>query len=74
MATAPTHAGPHWRVPLDNGDGVLCEEFWVLSLSLLMEKVGLPMALQQEFGPNFKGLPKVSGVTTNHWVFLRCDW
>ena len=32
-------------------------------------KVGLPLALWQESGPNFKGLPKVSGVVTNHWVF-----
>ena len=37
-------------------------------------KVGLPLALWQESEPNFKGLPKVSGVATNHWVFLRCDW
>ena len=29
-------------------------------------KVGLPLALWQESGPNFKGLPKVSEVTTNH--------
>ena len=45
------------------------------SLSLSKwRKVGLPLALWQESKPNFKGLPKVSGVTTNHWVFLRCDW
>ena len=37
-------------------------------------KVGLPLALWQESRPNFKGLPKVSRVATNHWVFLRCDW
>ena len=37
-------------------------------------KVGLPLVLWQESRPNFKGLPKVSGVATNHWVFLRCDW
>ena len=36
-------------------------------------KVGLPSALWQKSGPNFKGLPKVSGVATNHWVSLRCD-
>ena len=48
-----------------------------LSLSLSLSrwrKVGLPLALWQESRPNFKGLPKVSGVATNHWVFLRCDW
>ena len=45
----------------------------VLSLSR-WRKVGLPLALWQESGPLFKGLPKVSGVATNHWVFLRCDW
>ena len=22
----------------------------------------------------FKGFPKVNGVTTNHWGFLRCNW
>ena len=37
-------------------------------------KVGPPLALWQDSGPNFKGLPMVSRVTTNHWVFLRCDW
>ena len=51
----------------------VCAELWVLSLSR-WRKVGLPLVLGQESGPNFKGLPKVSGVTTNHWVFLRCDW
>ena len=40
----------------------------------LWRKVGLPLAVWQESGPNFKRLPKVSGVATNHWVFLRCDW
>ena len=29
-------------------------------------KVGLPFVLGQEFGPNFKGLPKVNGVPINH--------
>ena len=37
-------------------------------------KVGLPLVLGQESGPNFKGLPKVSGVAANHWVFSGCDW
>ena len=44
-----------------------------LSLSQ-WRKVGLPLVLWQESRPNFKGLPKVSRVATNHWVFLRCDW
>ena len=44
-----------------------------LSLSL-WRKVGLPLALWQEPGPNFRWLPKVSGIAINHWVFLRCDW
>ena len=52
---------------------VLRAELRVLSLSQ-WRKIGLPLALWQESGPNFKGLPKVSGVTINHWVFLRCDW
>ena len=59
--------------PSRYGDGVLRKELWVLSLSRL-RKVGLPLALRQESEPNFKGLPKVSGVATNYWVFLRCDW
>ena len=37
-------------------------------------KVCLTLILWQESKPNFKGLSKVSGVTINHWVFLRCDW
>ena len=45
----------------------------VLSLSL-WRKVGLPLALWQGSRPNFKGLPRVSEVATNHWVFLSCDW
>ena len=44
------------------------------ALSLRRRKVGLPLVLWQDHGPNFKGLPKVSGVATNHWAFLRCDW
>ena len=34
----------------------------------------LPLEVWQESWPNFKGLPKVSEVATNYWVFLRCDW
>ena len=44
---------------------VLCLPRW--------RKVGLFLALWQDFGPNFEGLSKVSGVATYHWVFLRCD-
>ena len=36
-------------------------------------KVGLPLEVWQESWPNFRWLPKVSEVATNHWVFLRCD-
>ena len=43
-------------------------------LSLLVEGICLPLEVWQESWPNFKGLPKVSEVATNHWVFLRCDW
>ena len=50
--------------------GVVRAEPRVLSLSQ-WRKVGLPLALWQEFGPNFKGLPKANGVATNHWVFSR---
>ena len=34
----------------------------------------LHLEVWQESWPNFKGLPKVSEVATNHWVFLRYDW
>ena len=54
-------------------DGVVRTRLWVLSLSV-EEGICLPLALWQESGPNFKGLPKVSEVATNYWVFLRCDW
>ena len=37
-------------------------------------QVGLPLALWQDSGPKFKRIPKVNEVSTNHWVFLRCDW
>ena len=46
-------------------------EFWLLSLSR-WRKVGLPLALWQESGPNFKGF--TNGKWIRHWVFLRCDW
>ena len=42
-------------------------------LSLLVEEGRLPLVLWQESEPNFKGLPKVSGVATNDWVFLKYD-
>ena len=73
VVTAPACAGPRWRAPLDMHVYCVRAELWVLSLSR-WRKVGLPFVLWQEYGPNFKGLPKVSGVATNHWVFLRCDW
>ena len=37
-------------------------------------KVGLPLVLWQKSRLNFRRLQKVNGVSTNHWVFLRCDW
>ena len=73
VAIASARARPHWRAPLDSDEGVLHAGLRVLSLSR-WRKVGLPLVLRQESGPNFKGLPKVSGVATNYWVFLRCDW
>ena len=46
-----------------------------LSLSLSVERgICLPLEVWQESWPNFKGLPKVSEVATDHWVFLKCDW
>ena len=73
VVTTPTRAGPvggpSWCICMLFARSFRCS----LSLSW-WRKVGLPLALWQEFGPNFKGLPKVSGVTTNYWVFLRCDW
>ena len=53
--------------------GVVHVELRVLSLSV-EEGICLPLTVWQESWPNFKGLPKVSEVTTNHWVLLRCDW
>ena len=51
-----------------------CVFVWSFRCSLSRwRKIGLPLVLGQESRPNFKGLPKVSGIATNHWVFLRCD-
>ena len=68
------HARGPIRGPLTEY-GVCCvlrAELRVLSLS--GEEGRSTFGIMQESGPNFKGLPKVSGVATNHWVFLRCDW
>ena len=71
MATAPACMGPRWRAAL----GVIVLFTWSFGCSLSRwRKVGLPLVLGQESGPNFKGLPKVSGFATNHWFFLWCDW
>ena len=73
--------GARWR-PLPSEWCCKCAHVWCVawfvwgfrcSLSQ-WRKVGLPLVLWQESRQNFKGLPKVSGVATNHWVFLRCDW
>ena len=53
--------------------GLVRVELRVLSLSV-KEDICLPLAVWQEYWPNFKVLPKISEVTTNHWVFLNCDW
>ena len=70
-----TH-GARWR-PLF--DWLVClvgfMQCFKCSLSLSWwRKVCLPLELWQESWPNFRGLPKVSKVATNHWVFLRCEW
>ena len=70
MATLLHARGP-LKAPLD-----WCgsrEASGALSLSV-EEGIGLPLAVWQESWLNFKGLPKVSEVATNHWVFLRSDW
>ena len=67
-----TRLGPHWRALLGNKCVCFARSFGC-SLSR-WGNVGLPLVLWQESRPNFKGLPKVSGVDTNHWVFLRSDW
>ena len=72
VATAPTHTGPRWRTPLNDHVRVSREVSSALSLSV--EEGRSTFDVMAESGPNFKGLLKVSGVTTNHWVFLRCDW
>ena len=59
-----------YGAPLDVYTRVFCSELRVLSLSVEESR----SALWQESRLNFKGLPKVSGVATNHWVFLRCDY
>ena len=64
--------GARWRAPFD----MMVWYAWGFgcSLSLSVEEgICLSLALWQESGPNFKRLLKVSGVATNHWVFLRCD-
>ena len=69
--------GPMAAVPTGSVGGLsrMMLFTWSFGCSLSWwRKLGLPLALWQESGPNFKGLPKVSGVGTNHWVFLRCDW
>ena len=71
---APTRAGPVGGTSrLVGALGVIRAELWVLSLSM-EEGICLPLAVWQESWPNFKGLPKVSEVATDHWVFLKCDW
>ena len=44
------------------------------ALSLSVEESRSTFGVRAGIGPNFKRLPKVNGVATNHWVFLRCDW
>ena len=71
---APMHVGPVGGPSRLVGVlGVVRAELRVLSLSV-EEGICLPLAIWQESWPNLKGLPKVSEVATNHWVFLRCDW
>ena len=52
--------------------GVVYAGLRVLSLSV--EESRSTFGVRAGIGPNFKRLPKVNGVATNHWVFLRCDW
>ena len=74
VATTPACARPRWRVSLKMMVCAVCvAQSFGCSLSW-SRKVDLPSALWQESRLNFKGLPKLSGVITNHWVFLRCDW
>ena len=63
------------RGPLEAplNDGMVHVELRVLSYSI-EEVICLPSEVWQESWPNFRWLPKVSEVATNHWVFLRCDW
>ena len=59
--------------PLDVYACVFYAELWVLSLSVEEGRSTFGV-MARIYRPNFKGLPKVSRVATNHWVFLRCDW
>ena len=76
MAMLPAHARGLLEAPLDDCVRVVvCVVHAGLRvLSLLVKGICLPLEVWQESWPNFKGLPKVSEVATNHWVFLRCDW
>ena len=47
---------------------------WLRVLSLSMEEGRFTFGGMAGIWAKFKGLPKLSGVATNHWVFLRCDW
>ena len=72
VATAHSHARPI-------GDPSKCECVWFTrsfgcSLSLSIEEAKSTFCFIARIRANFKGLLKVSGVATNRWVFLRCDW
>ena len=66
VVTAPMRVGPLLVMMVLFAWGFRCSFYQ-------RRKVGLPLALWQESGPNFMGLPKVIGVATNNWIFLRCD-
>ena len=66
MATVPARVGPCWKAPFNMMMVVWFAQGFECSLSQWRRVFVYPLALWQESGPNFKGLPKVSGVAINH--------
>ena len=78
--TGPSFDHPPWWSSYSRGAhcmplSIIVWFVWSFDFSLsLRRKVGLPLEVWQESWPNFRWLPKVGEVATNHRVFLRCDW
>ena len=67
------------RAPLEGLSNVWCygcsrRALGALYLSLSVEEGRSTFGFMARIWANFKGLPKVSGVANNHWVFLKFDY